>query len=239
MDICGIYKFENLETHQVYIGQSKNIYQRYGAHYKDAFTKSAREKSGSKIDQALYERPDVFEFTIIEQCEENQLNERENFWIKYYNSQNNGYNVLLPKSVVQYDLNKNIIATYKSLAEAARQIKEQDSLEAQFDSIKSYLSYACKKKWTTAYGYYWRQVNLGEDLSYDNFSETRETKKGHSTAKRSVMVFDKLDNFIGMYESISEAARQLNISNTSQIGHVLHNRAKTCQGYKFKYSEDT
>ena len=38
--------------------------------------------------------PNNFNFSIIEECSEEQLNKREKYWIKYYNSYGkNGYNL--------------------------------------------------------------------------------------------------------------------------------------------------
>ena len=36
---------------------------------------------------------DNFTFEVIEECEANKLNEREQYWIDYYDCYNNGYNM--------------------------------------------------------------------------------------------------------------------------------------------------
>ena len=86
---CGIYKIENLITHHIYIGQSTNIDTRWRRHKDDVH-------SGKK-DYPLYRAInkygiDNFSFEIIEECSKEALDEREQFWIKYYNSYKNGYN---------------------------------------------------------------------------------------------------------------------------------------------------
>lgn len=94
--ISGIYKFENKINHHVYIGQSVNISQRYKDHlqrYKSNF--ASNNEYDSAIHCALRKYGlENFSFEIIEECPRDisVLNEREIFWISYYNSYNNGYN---------------------------------------------------------------------------------------------------------------------------------------------------
>lgn len=92
MTICGIYKIENLITHHVYIGQSVDIISRWRRH-KDDY------KKGEK-DYPLYQAIrkygiENFSFEVIEECLRSQLDEREQYWIKYYDSYYNGYNQTL------------------------------------------------------------------------------------------------------------------------------------------------
>ena len=86
--MTGIYKFENLINHKVYIGQSVDIEKRYAAHLRRYSTEDtvfyrAIRKYGI----------DNFSFSIIEVCDKDKLNDREIFWIKFYDSYNNGYNM--------------------------------------------------------------------------------------------------------------------------------------------------
>ena len=88
--ISGIYKIENKINHHIYIGQSVHIYNRwkyhkYEGHWKDNYLYNAFKKYGIEN----------FDFSIIEKTLPNKeiLNEREKYWIKYYNSYKNGYNL--------------------------------------------------------------------------------------------------------------------------------------------------
>lgn len=81
---CGIYKYENKITGEIYIGQSVNIERRHRAH---------KNQIVLDIDKAIQQYGiDNFTFSIIEECSIDKLNEREKFWINYYDSYNNGYN---------------------------------------------------------------------------------------------------------------------------------------------------
>lgn len=86
----GIYKYENKLNGHIYIGLSRNIEKRYSQHLYDARHK---ERSGTGIDIAIRKYGiENFTFEIIELCEESKLDEREKYWIDYYDSYNNGYN---------------------------------------------------------------------------------------------------------------------------------------------------
>lgn len=84
---CGIYKIENKINGKSYIGQSANIERRWKDH-----------KTHYKInDEPLYNEMKLygienFELSVIEECDEENLLDREIFWIDYYNSYNEGYN---------------------------------------------------------------------------------------------------------------------------------------------------
>lgn len=84
---CGIYKIENLINHKIYIGQSIHIEKRWMEHCIPS-TKSLVGKAINKYGK------ENFSFQIIEQCEEHLLNERESYYIQYYQSLvPNGYNI--------------------------------------------------------------------------------------------------------------------------------------------------
>ena len=88
----GIYKITNLINGKVYIGQSKDIYNRYHRHHKYEY------KNEQRSDFHLYQAfkkygLDNFSIDVVELCDESLLDEREIYWIKYYDSFNTGYNM--------------------------------------------------------------------------------------------------------------------------------------------------
>lgn len=91
MLVKSIYKIENLSNGKVYIGQSIHPHRRLIEH----MYKARHHLDGLPIHLALskYEEEN-FSFTILEENVEN-YNEREAYWISYYNSiAPNGYNIL-------------------------------------------------------------------------------------------------------------------------------------------------
>lgn len=88
--ICGIYRIENLINHKNYIGQSVDIYERWTEH-KWALNNKCHSNKHLTSSWDKYKEYS-FKFTILEQCEEDELNNREIYWIEYYDSYYNGYN---------------------------------------------------------------------------------------------------------------------------------------------------
>ena len=80
--MIGIYKFTNKINNKIYIGQSKNIENRYIRHLYDA-------KRGSKtmLHQAIRKYGiENFSFDIIAECAIDELNYKEKYYIEYFNS---------------------------------------------------------------------------------------------------------------------------------------------------------
>lgn len=88
--MVGIYKITNNINNKCYIGQSIHIKRRWIEHV----TASKNENPLSLISKAIKKYgKDNFSFEILEQCKISELNEREMYWIKYYNSFGSGYNM--------------------------------------------------------------------------------------------------------------------------------------------------
>lgn len=87
----SIYKIENLNNGKIYIGQSIHPHRRLIEHMYMA--RHHLDDLPIHLAIAKY-KEEAFSFTVIEEDVEN-YNEREAYWIKYYNSLvPNGYNIL-------------------------------------------------------------------------------------------------------------------------------------------------
>lgn len=85
--MIGIYKITNLTNNKIYIGQTNDIARRFIEH------KRKGEASRIPLDVAIKKYGEEnFSFEIIEECTIEELDEKEEYWIKYYDSKNNGYN---------------------------------------------------------------------------------------------------------------------------------------------------
>lgn len=89
----GIYKIEckihNI-SNGIYIGQSSNINRRFLQHKKELIGNYHINKHLQNAWNKYGENN--FTFEIIEECPIDKLNEREIYWIQYYDSFKNGYN---------------------------------------------------------------------------------------------------------------------------------------------------
>ena len=89
----GIYKYQNKINGNIYIGLSSNIERRYEQHLSAANSTILSTDKLTTIDAAIRKYGiENFSFEIVELCSEEELDEREIYWIKYYDSYNNGYN---------------------------------------------------------------------------------------------------------------------------------------------------
>lgn len=88
--MIGIYKIVNIQNNKVYIGQSINVEKRILAHKEEL----NRNVHGNEHLQRAWNKygKENFEFLIIEECTQEKLTEREQYWIDYYGGINSEYN---------------------------------------------------------------------------------------------------------------------------------------------------
>lgn len=86
--MIGIYKITNKINNKCYIGQSIHIERRWSEHCFPSKT--------SKISLAIQEYgKENFDFEVLEECKIEELDKKEEYWIKYYNCVfPNGYNIM-------------------------------------------------------------------------------------------------------------------------------------------------
>lgn len=86
----GIYKITNKINNKSYIGKSIDIEKRWQTHLMPCRQK--REPNKTLYKAFFKYGTDNFSFEVLEETPEEKLNEREQYWIKYYDSYKNGYN---------------------------------------------------------------------------------------------------------------------------------------------------
>lgn len=86
--MIGIYKITNKLNGKIYIGQSINIKRRWNEH---------KAKKGEKANLLYFDFQkygiENFDFSILQECEQSELDFLEIFYIKKFNSFYNGYNL--------------------------------------------------------------------------------------------------------------------------------------------------
>lgn len=87
-----IYLISNDINDKVYVGQTiQTLNKRFNGHC--CYSKSDRSVN-MYIKRAIHKYgKDKFHITLIEECPINLLNDREKYWIAFYDSYNNGYNL--------------------------------------------------------------------------------------------------------------------------------------------------
>ena len=94
MKFGKIYLITNDINSKVYVGQTiQTLNKRFNGHC--CYSKSDRSVN-MYIKRAIHKYGrDKFHIQLIEECPVNILNEREKYWINFYNSYNTGYNLTL------------------------------------------------------------------------------------------------------------------------------------------------
>lgn len=220
--ICGIYKITNKLNGKVYIGQSINIEDRWRRH-RNATDDFAIHQAFRKYGL------DNFQFEVIEECPCAQLDEREQYWIEYYNSKNNGYNMIdggsngagLAKGfpIEQYSLNGEFIATYPSALQAA------EILHLGHSQIC-----ACARGEISQTGGYQWKYKKDIDKIILPVTPLRNLQ-------RSIIQYTLDGNPIREFASLAEAAAVTNISK-STISRVCNKKGHTAGGYRWGYKDE-
>ncbi|OOO66821.1 endonuclease [Clostridium tepidum] len=79
-NLVGIYGIEDIKTGNIYVGQSADIAKRWSNH--SAFLKN-NEHCYKELQEAYNLDCNRIKYTILEECNENELKEREDWWIQH------------------------------------------------------------------------------------------------------------------------------------------------------------
>lgn len=220
--LIGIYQIKNLINGKIYIGQSIDIEKRWSTHrtelkynnHHNIHLQSAWNKYGE----------DNFEFSVLEECNFDQLNQREIYWISKLNSYKDGYNLTsgggntesFSKSVIQFDLYGNELSRYFSISEA----------ETTTGICYSQISECCSNKRKTAGGYIWQYEDGFTGISKWHFDSRMFNK---------ICQLTKDGNLINTFPSAAEAKRVTGVCDTSII-RCCHGKLKTAGGYIWTFA---
>ena len=194
--MIGIYKITNNITNQSYIGQSKDIDQRFKEHCNHKNT-----VVGADINLYGVEN---FSFEILEICAPEKLDEREVYYIEKYNTYNTGYNKSIGGSSLPGEFNPNAKLTSEEVYYIrecyANHLRKREVYELFKDKI-SWLYFS--NLWE---GQSWKHVHYDVYIEENKEYYSRDTCIGQQSEKAA---FTNLEVFEMRKRYINETAEQI------------------------------
>lgn len=163
----GIYKITNLITGMSYIGQSRYL--------KSRLTRHKNGKGDQLISKSIRKHgPDNFIFEILEECDLELLNEKEQHWIAEFNSMMpNGYN--LTSGGGQLTIVSEETKQKMSIAQTGRIVTEEQREKMSIARTGKTLTEETKQKIS---------VSVKNNITEESKQKQRDSMIGHEvTAK--------------------------------------------------------
>jgi len=202
MDIrTGIYKFTNPKG-KSYIGQAVDIERRHQM-YKQLNSDSVGPKFLNSLKKYGYEN---HKMEILEECNLEQLDEKEYFWKKEFINENGWDNALFFR------------------------LKDKKGGKHSLDTIEKMRNAKLGKKYSDE-----SKQKMKKPKTEEHKQKISESKKGKENLKnrKKVGQYDMNGNLLNIWEKIKQAEIELNLWNGG-ISACLTGRQKECGGFIWK-----
>lgn len=205
-----IYKITNDVNGKVYIGKTEfDIHKRFQEHCKDSKKKYANRPLYKAMKKYGIEH---FHIELIEECDNPE--QREQYWIQYYNSFKYGYNATIGGDGKKYLNHSSIIAMYQKLYSIADTAKIMNVSEDSVHNILVYNKIPIKPSSSV--------IKEKYSVSVQQYDITGQYIQTFSSLKDAVIAVGKESSLPGAKAHISD---------------VCKGKRKTAYGYIWKYNQ--
>lgn len=224
-----IYKHINLINNKVYIGQSKYSWNKINDRWQDGRAYGKRTKMALAIKKYGWNN---FSHELIEENIPSQklANEREIYWINYYNSYYKGYNCTLGGKAIP----ENFI--YKVKVYCFENKKTYNSIKEASQEL-NYSYHKIDRQIKTNHYFKKDKYRFCLEKEKDNINPTYYkidfSKRDFSKVKRKVICIETKE----IFNSASDCANLLGIKVSNIITNCCKNH-KTAKGKHYSYLED-
>ena len=244
--MTGIYAIHNKINNKYYIGQSKDIKNRWMQH-------QSRLRCGTHENKHLQSSYNIylegsFEYLVIEECCVDSLDEREMYYIQKYDSYNNGYNqdiggsgckgykhtdeeilkmrkVQNPKEVLQLDLDLNIVGEWYSCAHAGK------TLGISTRGIKTVCNRVNRQKTIGGYIWVYKEEYDTNTVDWDYYTNN------NAQLPKRVSQYSIDMKLLKIWNSISQIHNELGYSAT-QISKNCRFKSKTAYNFIWRFTDE-
>ena len=223
----GIYQIRNLVNGKVYVGSAVNLHRRALAH----FNKLLHQSHHSIKLQRAYNKygPDNLTFEVLEYVEEENLLEREQYYINTLEAVSNGYNINpIAGNSSGYKHSESSIQKMKQAR--ANNPPKGMSGKRQSEEAKRHLSNIMKGENNPMYGKHHSEESLKKMRGRKFTDEHKHLISLNHAHKKAVICLDTQQTF----DSINKASKIHNL-DPSSIVRVCKGRQKTAGGYHWAY----
>lgn len=245
-----IYCFHNIKNNKRYIGQTVNLHSRYKDHFNS--------KLNDEFHQELRKNPDNFEFIILEEVKETELDNREIYWIDYYNSFLDGYNNnkggnshrgFKKSEEMRKKLSQSAKKRFNNLTDSEKEIFSNSIKEAMKNPIirKKLSDYAKEHSKGEKNGMFGKhhsektrmilsKSKTGEKHPWFGKHLPEDMRKKISDSHKKPVVCLKDNEIIKIYQSIADAAEDG--FTRSNISQCCTHKIKSHKGFQWMYYDD-
>lgn len=210
-----VYKVTNQETEEAYIGiTTRSMEERKADHIQ-----KANKGIGGRFQEAIATNgADAFRWEQIDTAAStNELAEKEKKYILQYDSKENGYNSDsgggFSKTVYQFDLKGNLIASFDGLKE----------IQLTLGHDKRRISNACLTATV------WK-------ASYWSYTQNNTFNPATDSRKKKVFQSSLNGEILARYNSVVQASLETGISQTC-ISRCCRGERKNSSGFLWKYQD--